>query len=213
MRKAILISINPEWAQKILCGEKTVEIRKTAPKCDLPIDVYIYVTKPKHRYTIGGTDYETGEYSRYYNGCTDELYKLPDGTIKFGDSCELMLYENYSSDNFLNGKVVARFTLKEVEKVKYFADWTEMSCLTEDDLYGYSNKGKAQLYAWHISELQIFDKPMQLSNFCVECGDYAKDGAECGYCLNYDGDGGCRESGMLSITRSPQSWQYVWVEE
>ena len=47
MSKAILISIQPQWVAKILNGEKTLEIRKTAPKCDLPIDVYIYCTKDK----------------------------------------------------------------------------------------------------------------------------------------------------------------------
>lgn len=36
MSKAVLISIRPEWARKILNGSKTVEIRKTAPKCGVP---------------------------------------------------------------------------------------------------------------------------------------------------------------------------------
>ena len=45
--KSILISIKPKWVAKILNGEKTIEIRKTMPKCDLPIDVYIYCTKEK----------------------------------------------------------------------------------------------------------------------------------------------------------------------
>ena len=39
-----MISIKPKWVAKILNGEKTIEIRKTMPKCDLPIDVYIYCT-------------------------------------------------------------------------------------------------------------------------------------------------------------------------
>lgn len=43
--KSILISIRPEWVAKILNGDKTIEVRKTAPKCDLPVDVYIYCTK------------------------------------------------------------------------------------------------------------------------------------------------------------------------
>ena len=47
MSKAILISIKPKWVAKILNGEKTVEIRKSIPKYDLPIDVYIYCTKDK----------------------------------------------------------------------------------------------------------------------------------------------------------------------
>lgn len=45
--KAIMISIRPKWVVKILNGEKTLEIRKTFPKCDLPIDVYVYCTKNK----------------------------------------------------------------------------------------------------------------------------------------------------------------------
>lgn len=42
--KAVLISIRPEWARKILNGSKTVEIRKTAPKCGVPFKCYIYCT-------------------------------------------------------------------------------------------------------------------------------------------------------------------------
>lgn len=44
MSKAVLISIRPEWARKILNGSKTVEIRKTAPKCGVPFKCYIYCT-------------------------------------------------------------------------------------------------------------------------------------------------------------------------
>ena len=43
--KSILIAIKPKWCAKIMNDEKTIEIRKTMPKCDLPIDVYIYCTK------------------------------------------------------------------------------------------------------------------------------------------------------------------------
>jgi predicted transcriptional regulator len=45
--KAILMSVRPEWVAKILNGEKTIEIRKTAPKCELPVEVYIYCTAGK----------------------------------------------------------------------------------------------------------------------------------------------------------------------
>lgn len=46
--KAILISINPRHVANILGGIKWVEIRKSMPKCELPIDVYIYCTKANH---------------------------------------------------------------------------------------------------------------------------------------------------------------------
>lgn len=45
--KAILMSIRPKWVEKIANGEKTVEVRKTVPKCDQPFKVYMYCTKEK----------------------------------------------------------------------------------------------------------------------------------------------------------------------
>ena len=45
MGKAVLISIHPEWCQKIVNGEKTIEVRKTRPKLDVPFKCYIYCTQ------------------------------------------------------------------------------------------------------------------------------------------------------------------------
>ena len=42
MSKAVLISIRPEWAQKIMEGRKTIEVRKTRPKMNPPFKCYIY---------------------------------------------------------------------------------------------------------------------------------------------------------------------------
>lgn len=44
MDKAVLISIRPEWVEKILAGEKTLEIRRTRPKLETPFKGYIYCT-------------------------------------------------------------------------------------------------------------------------------------------------------------------------
>ena len=40
--KAILMSIKPKWCEKIFSGEKTIEVRKTAPKLEPPFKVYVY---------------------------------------------------------------------------------------------------------------------------------------------------------------------------
>lgn len=40
--KAVLISIRPEWCEKIISGEKTIEVRKTRPKMNPPFKCYIY---------------------------------------------------------------------------------------------------------------------------------------------------------------------------
>lgn len=50
--KSIMISIRPEWVEKILNKEKTIEIRKTMPSCELPCKVYIYQTKKNFIYKI-----------------------------------------------------------------------------------------------------------------------------------------------------------------
>lgn len=51
MTKAILLSIHPEWAQKIYSGEKTVEYRKSIPKYNHDIMVYMYETSPVRKVT------------------------------------------------------------------------------------------------------------------------------------------------------------------
>ena len=47
MSRAVLISIRPEWGDKIIAGEKTVEIRKTRPNLGTPFKCYIYETQGK----------------------------------------------------------------------------------------------------------------------------------------------------------------------
>lgn len=45
--KSVLISIQPQWCELIFSGEKTIEVRKTAPKMETPFKVYVYQTKHK----------------------------------------------------------------------------------------------------------------------------------------------------------------------
>ena len=52
--KAILLSIKPEWAEKIYSGEKKVEWRKSRPKLDQAngyARVYLYETTPVKKIT------------------------------------------------------------------------------------------------------------------------------------------------------------------
>ena len=45
--KAVLISIQPKWVEKIASGNKTIEVRKTKPKLERPFKCYIYCTNWK----------------------------------------------------------------------------------------------------------------------------------------------------------------------
>ena len=45
MAKAVLISIRPEWVEKIANEWKTIEVRKTKPYLETPFKCYIYCTQ------------------------------------------------------------------------------------------------------------------------------------------------------------------------
>lgn len=81
MSKAVLISIRPKWCEKIVNGEKTVEVRKTSPKMKTPFKCYIYCTQPKYpREDFIATDYPKPQ---FYGGgkvigefTCDRIYEL-----------------------------------------------------------------------------------------------------------------------------------------
>ncbi len=62
MAKAVLISIRPEWAEKILFGKKTQEVRKTRPCLEMPFKCYIYYTKSAMIGLRGKPGYVVGEF-------------------------------------------------------------------------------------------------------------------------------------------------------
>lgn len=45
--KAVMISIQPEWCERIAVGAKTIEVRKTRPRLITPFKCYVYCSKPK----------------------------------------------------------------------------------------------------------------------------------------------------------------------
>lgn len=61
--KSIIISIRPKWVEKIVNGQKTIEVCKTAPK-EVPFKVYIYCTygNPKENYALGKRGKVIGEF-------------------------------------------------------------------------------------------------------------------------------------------------------
>lgn len=153
--KAILISIKPQWVGKILNGEKTVEIRKSIPKCKLPCKVYIYCSKTK-----------------------PYLYRLDDD-----NNFELTNNLRFEDDGFVkdynaqNGKVIAEFTLKnivkfDIESLIFMGKHKELmqkSCLGGESLRKYI--GNKISYSWGIDNLKIYDKPFPVRAF-TRCDYY-----------------------------------------
>ena len=67
----------------------------------------------------------------------------------------------------------------------------------------YSN-GK-EVYGWHISDLVIYDKPKELSEFMKPC----ENDLYCEECAMYNEFEEQCHNEALRITRPPQSWCYV----
>ena len=152
--KSILISIKPRWVAKILNGTKTIEIRKSMPKCELPIDVYIYCTKGSY---IGylSNKYVGKVVAKFTLNKVEEIYWKQD------------LSNPYISDNYN----LETDTLNEWElRNKSYLESEEL----EDYLGFDESEFKALGYAWHIDNLVIFDKPKELSEFKTYFNDFYK---------------------------------------
>lgn len=139
--KKILISIKPKYVAEILNGNKTIEIRKSFPKCELPCEVYIYCTKGKETLAInpyGGYSLIPNKYhNEYFSGKVVAKFTLN------------------KVDEIENDRLW--------ETDKYFL---ERTCLSFGKLACYLSSKKG--YAWHIDNLVIFDKPKELKDFGVK---------------------------------------------
>lgn len=209
--KSVLISIKAKWCELIASGKKTVEVRKTRPKIETPFKGYIYCTKPsKSHQTICGC--------MVFN--SDELYRHPKHGIKYGDSTELMCCDDeYSKDNFLNGKVIGEFICDKIYDItphydiqnfcnQYECGWKigeAGHCLSFEELDYYL--GGKDGYGWHISDLKIYDKPKNMSEFYKKCKSFDKNEWENDDCL--DCENPCGNGGKLYLEKPPQSWCYV----
>ena len=181
MSKAVLISIQPYWVFLIIAKkmgwnigkEKTVEIRKNYPKAETwDKTTKIYCSRDKKSFARIPKEYQP-------------------------------LMER------LLGKVIGDFICDKVRAFRVFQNGTVQdfffeklnhSCLSYDEIAEYIGRDRVG-YAWHISDLVIYDKPRELSEFkiigCKGCRD--KDTYHCKfYC-----------TGERRVKRPPQSWCYV----
>ena len=174
--KSILLSIKPKYVELIARGEKTIEVRKTAPK-EVPFKCYIYESR------------NGGHRCKH---CNEK------------DSCYSYAPKNVGCYNG-RGKVIGEFICNNASELDYVYYWNNgyefATCLTYRQVADYG-KGKT-LYGWHISDLKIYDKPKELSEFRKPCDRFL----DCCTCRRL-----VRNEYMScdnKITRPPQSWCYV----
>lgn len=179
--KSVIISAKPKWCEKIASGKKTIEVRKTAPK-KVPFKAYIYCTygNDRENYMLGSQKKIIGE---FICDKVDE-YRFHDGLTEFNSMG-------------LPSRIYGAYLI--------FTDDYKSMCLSYDEVKNYG-KGKT-LYGWHISDLKIYDKPKELSEFGQKC-DNANE-IRCRDCLLFKEWDNCCSVMCKPLTRPPQSWRYV----
>ena len=180
MSKSVLLSIKPKYCELIASGKKTIEVRKTKSKLDTPFKVYIYETKALYK----------------PNGC-NHLFK--------GE-----------------GKVIGEFVCDKIDEIRVVdtelmryvtvndkADMfiSEETCLSVDELYDYLWPQKG--YGFHISDLVIYDKPKELSDFRKSCIYGEESDVSCFSCDKSGYRPDMHIDCFNEVTRPPQSWCYV----
>lgn len=189
--KSVLISIKPYYVFLIIAHkmgwnieqEKTIEVRKDFPK-DIEWNkvVHIYCSKDIKSFNLIPIQYQPlmGKFIGKVIG-------------------EFICDKVYSIKNQGNSFVVAN------EEQGVTNEIARQSCLDYDDMVGYL--GNKDGYGWHISDLKIYDKPKELSEF-------RKSGfmTEEEWLFNLYPNTHCHYDAWakkFEITRPPQSWCYV----
>ena len=239
--KAVLISIKPKWCEKIANGEKTIEVRKSRPKLETPFKVYIYCTK--HRKDmfwineeikdIDGLPKGLKAYNSRLGNCSiigefvcDEIteYRAEFTDLQFSDARHKEVCQNtikWVERDDENEETVYRYETSNEEDDPDNCKFLKRSCLTFNEVRKYIGETFFDIpfYGWHITDLKIYDKPKELSEFYLQCEEYGKTGTidtpkkckKCRYQYTWDLASKCRIDGLKPITRPPQSWCYVEV--
>lgn len=206
--KSVLISIKPKDCELIANGKMTIKVLKNRPKIETPFKCYIYVTKPKKWFRFSDWGY-----------ASDESLWLSNGKVKMCDGFEF--WADGKEYEPLCCKVIGEFVCDKVFDLPFTPafqdyDFTEIyrdngykdfslksTCLTQNEIYDYG-KGKP-LYGWHISDLKIYDKPKELSEF--KRWNRTEENSPCAHTKWLYPD--CKDCKECNLTKPPKSWCYV----
>ena len=204
--KAVLISIQPKWCELIASGKKTVEVRKTKPKLETPFKVYIYETR------------NGGHSCKNCKENAEDCYSYaPKGVGCYNGRSKVI--GEFVCDRVIGTcpwrlKGETGFCAKRTEEETQLPD---MACLTLEEIEKYAGSRGRGLYGWHISDLKIYDKPRELSEFATICKIDEKDAYECSQCEYFNTPEKsiykCLCNHLKPLTRPPQSWCYVEEQE
>ena len=197
--KSVLISIQPKWVEKIASGKKTIEVRKSRPKLETPFKCYIYCTKAKEVVDIGKT-FSWGKEVIGEFVCD----RIDEYTAEFvnDNDCYEDIRRKWIDDNGEEEfEIITSNEKDNPEDCKLLKN----SCLTYAELKKYigANFHDIPFYGWHISDLKIYDKPKELSEFKHWVNDKDYDG------WNEQRTKIVKGFVLRPLTRPPQSCCYI----
>lgn len=189
----ILASLKPYYYYLIGERKKNIEVRKSALK-NLPQDIVFYMSKDEKSFAKIPKEFQ-------------EKYRKHFGKIGIK-----VVVDKVDAYNFHEG--LTEFNSMGLPSRIYgsyliFADDYKSMCLSYDEVKSYGNR--KTIYGWHISDLKIYDKPKNLSEFYRPCS-YS---GICYSCERFRPNGTPNDKPNDfcdgTITRPPQS--YMWVKE
>lgn len=189
--KSVLRSIKPYWLYLILIGKKSVEVGKDCPKSkDWNRVVELYCCKDKR--SFNRIPEKDKEWMRQYLGKV--VCRFVCKRISLIDAKNLHDYCQGCEAAFVDGLSNCDYSLEKIKEIGLSS--------YELSLYIGDKNG----YEWHISDLVIYDKPLELSEFVTmkKCTSCKRSGYESTACI-YD------ENCLVPVPliRPPQSWCYV----
>ena len=199
--KAVLVSLKPYYYYLVGEGIKKIEVRKGMPKTeDWNRDTFFYMSKDEKSFSKIPKEFQ-------------EKYRKHFGKVGLRFVCDRI--DNYECElwNDEAYELIRQFNYDEYGDIEYEhgaennenCEMLNKACLTWQDIRKYLGKGFNTCYAWHITDLKVYDKPQELFDFA-----------------NYNKYQVCKEKNCFSdncwicpnnaiVVRPPQDWCYVEV--
>lgn len=189
--KAVMLSLRPQWCEKIFNGEKTIEVRKSRPYIPTPFTVYVYQTKHK-----GGNATVREVLNSVYGGG-----KVIGEFVCNRITCCQAYYGEGGEKHLTN----------------LFRDEVKRTCLTEHEMFDYiigKDKKEGTGWLWHITEPKLFDKPRDITEFALY-GKCADECSEYDFCARDDEDDRVRDNCFKRtfLKRPPQAYCFIETNE
>lgn len=214
--KALLLSLSPFLCEKIIQGEKHLDLRQKKPNLTVPFKCYLYELQGnKYNWNVKAETIANNDEDRYLD-CkrgAPEIKRTKNGTPYFS-------YGRMS--------VIGEFVCDRIEDYQYDSRFTKLSrpelCQHVKEQVSAAERKQVEDLVWdnglkyglHISDFVVYDVPKPLEDFRMICAEWEKGkfAYRCHHCRHYvrnDADmcSQCNVEGEMPVSTVPKSFLYV----